>query len=192
MLLAVLVHDTMALGGDFTLTADDGTDYSLSDSRGKAVVISFGYTHCPDICPTGLAVIASALNSIEGDAKRVDAFFISLDPDRDTADFLREYTRFFHPGLRGLTGSAEELQQVAELYRVRYNFVGKGTAPHYTMDHSASLYVVDTQGKLLRIIPHGLPPRVLADSLIMALTMADQRNQHLGAHDPFHGTNRPN
>jgi protein SCO1/2 len=192
ILLAMLAQNAMSLGGDFTLTADDGSDYTLSDSRGKVVVLSFGYTHCPDVCPTGLAVIANALNSIGDDAKRVDAFFVSLDPERDTPDFLRQYTRFFHPGLRGLTGSADQLQQVADDYHVRYEFVGKGTATRYTMDHSANIYVVDVQGRLLRIIPHGLPPQVLADSLTMALTMADRKNRQLGLHSPPHEVGRSN
>lgn len=177
VMMMALCSSVFGLGGDFTLTADDGTDYALSDSRGRAVVISFGYTYCPDVCPTALAVIANALNSIGEDAKQVDALFISLDPDRDTPEHLQSYTRFFHPALRGLTGEAETLRQVAEQYRVRYEFVGKGEVDRYTMDHSANLYVIDTNGKLLRIIPHGLPPKVLADSLRMAIAMGQHRER---------------
>lgn len=171
-----------ALGGDFSLTADDGSRYALTDSRGKVVILSFGFTFCPDICPTALATIASALNTLGDEAARVEPLFVSLDPDRDTPAHLHEYTRFFHPALRGLTGDAAQLRRIADQYRVRYAFVGKGETERYTLDHSANLFVIDTQGKLLRIIPHGLPPRVLVDSVRMALTM--DRNQSLGSVHP--------
>lgn len=158
------------LGGDFTLTVDDGASYSLVDSRGRVVVLSFGYTFCPDVCPTGLATIAAALDSLGEQADQVDAFFISLDPDRDTPEVLQQYTRFFHPRLVGLTGTADQLQKVADQFRVRYEFVGKGTKERYSMDHSANLYVIDSEGKLFSILPHGLPPRALADSLRVAIS----------------------
>jgi protein SCO1/2 len=132
--------------------------------------MSFGYTSCPDVCPTGLATISMALKKIGDAAERVDALFVSLDPDRDTPDLLRDYTRFFHPRLRGLTGDPERLKEIAERYRVRYAFVGKDTGDRYTLDHSASLYVIDGNGKLFRILPHGLPPSALANSLRAALT----------------------
>lgn len=161
-----------AVGGDFTLTDDDGHDYSLKDSRGKAVVVAFGYTYCPDVCPTALATISSALNSIGDQASQVEALFISLDPDRDTPEHLKAYTRFFHPQLRGLTGDADRLDQIAKAYRVRYEFVGKGSKENYSMDHSASLYVIDREGKLVRMLPHGLPAKALADSLRDVVTTA--------------------
>lgn len=167
----LITGPVFGLGGEFTLTSDDRSSYSLSDSRGQAVVLSFGFTFCPDICPTALATIAAALNSLGDQAKKVDAFFVSLDPERDTPEHLQAYTRYFHERLRGLTGDAETLRQVADQYHVRYAFVGKGQTKHYTLDHSAGLYVIDTNGKLLRIIPHGLPAKVLADSLRLALRM---------------------
>lgn len=174
---AIFSTAALSLGGDFTLTADDGTAYSLSDSRGKVVVLSFGYTYCPDVCPTALAVVANALNKLGEDAENVDALFISLDPDRDTPEHLREYTRFFHPGLRGLTGAPQQLKEIADRYRVRYAFVGKGETERYTLDHSASLYIVDTRGKLFRIIPHGLPPKVLADGLRIAVGLGEKQER---------------
>ena len=163
----------LALGGDFTLTADDGSRYSLSDSRGKVVILDFGYTFCPDICPTALANIAAALNGLGDAAKQVDALFVSLDPDRDTPEVLRGYTRFFHPQIRGLTGDAKTLDKVAKAYHVRYNFVGKGSDKYYTMDHSAQVYVIDRQGRLVQMVPHGLPPRALADILRKTLALGE-------------------
>ena len=165
--------DGFALGGDFTLTAPDHSSYSLRDSCGKVVVLSFGYTFCPDVCPTALSTIAAALNRLNPEeAGQVDALFISLDPDRDTPERLAEYTRYFHPQLLGLTGSAERLQDVAERYHVRYNFVGKGEKTLYSVDHSANLFVIDAQGKLFRILPHGLPPHALVESLRSALRLS--------------------
>ena len=175
ILILGVVDQAFGVGGDFTLTADDGSEYSLEDSRGRVVVLSFGYTFCPDVCPTALSTVAIALNRLNPDeAEKVDPLFVSLDPDRDTLERLSEYTRYFHPRLRGLTGDVDQLDTVAEAYRVRYNFVGKGETTHYTMDHSGGLYLIDPQGKLFRILPHGLPPQALVDSLRFALLHPDR------------------
>jgi cytochrome oxidase Cu insertion factor (SCO1/SenC/PrrC family) len=132
-------------------------------------VLAFGYTFCPDVCPTGLAIIARALKQLGDDAEQVDALFVSLDPDRDTPEHLQAYTRFFHPRLRGLTGTPEQLAEVAARYRVRYSFVGKGQKEHYSLDHSANLYVIGRDGRLMRMLQHGLPAEALVDSLRAAL-----------------------
>lgn len=159
----------MAVGGDFTLMSDEGSEYSLADSKGKVVVLSFGYTFCPDICPTALATIAQALKELGRDADQVDAMFVSLDPDRDTTERLRSYTEFFHPALMGLTGTADQLSRVADQYKVSYAFVGKGTTERYSMDHSANLYILDTTGKLSSIMPHGMPPSALVKRIRAAM-----------------------
>ena len=167
--------ESFALGGDFTLTAPDGSSYSLQDSRGKVVLLTFGYTFCPDICPTTLSAIAAALKRLTPEeARRVDALFVSLDPDRDTPERLGEYTRYFHPQLLGLTGSAEQLHEVAARYHVRYSFVGKGEQEHYTLDHGANLYLIDAEGKLFRILPYGLPTEALVESLRSALHLRNR------------------
>ncbi len=181
-LLWVLCSSTaLAIGGGFTLTADDESRYSLGDSRGRVVVISFGYTFCPDICPTALATIGQALKQMGKDAEQVDALFISLDPDRDTTERLRSYTEFFHPRLIGLTGSAAELKQVADQYKVYYGFVGKGKTERYSMDHSANLYILDTEGRLSSMLPHGMPPGALVDRIRQAMqsTVPNNDNNNL-------------
>ncbi|MES9862759.1 MAG: SCO family protein [Candidatus Thiodiazotropha sp. LLP2] len=157
------------IGGDFTLTADDGSEYSLHDSRDKIVILTFGYTFCPDICPTALSNVGYALDGLGDEIDQVEAFFVSLDPDRDTPDHLAEYTHYFHPHITGLTGSTEMLRRIADQYRVKYSFVNKGKKKHYTMDHSANFYIIDTKGNLLRILPHGLPPQALLKSLRSAI-----------------------
>jgi protein SCO1/2 len=169
--LLVASHTAIGLGGDFILTTHENKPYSLTDSRGKVVVISFGYTFCPDICPTALATISSALTMIGDAAAQVEPLFISVDPDRDTPKFLGEYTRYFHPSLIGLTGDAATLEAIAKRYHVRYQFVGKGQTANYTVDHTANIYVIDRRGKLMAILPHGLPSQALADSLIHALSL---------------------
>lgn len=168
-LLLVIGNSAFGIGGDFSLTASDGKPYSLTDSRGHIVVLSFGYTFCPDVCPTALATVSAALNSIGDAAEQVDPLFISVDPDRDTPDKLRDYTHYFHPRLIGLTGEAGQIAEIAERYHARYEFVGKGETANYTIDHTASLYVIDRDGKLMTVLPHGLPPQALAESLVHAL-----------------------
>ncbi|MEJ2620161.1 MAG: SCO family protein, partial [Candidatus Thiodiazotropha sp.] len=153
------------IGGDFTLTADDGTEYSLKNSRSKVVILTFGYTFCPDICPTTLSNIGSVLDSLGAEINRVDALFVSLDPDRDTPQHLAEYTHYFHPNILGLTGDPKSLREVADQYKVKYSFVNKGKTKYYTMDHSANIYIINTKGNLIKILPHGLPPQALLNSL---------------------------
>ncbi|MCW8905770.1 MAG: SCO family protein [Sedimenticola sp.] len=163
------VGNASGAGGNFSLIADNGTPYSLSDSRGNIVVLSFGYTFCPDVCPTGLATISSALNSIGEAAQQIDALFISVDPDRDTPETLAKYTRYFHPRLTGLTGHAESIADVARRYYARFEFVGKGETPNYTIDHTASFYIIDRNGQLINVLPHSVPPDSLAESLLVAV-----------------------
>lgn len=170
-LLLCLTGRTWALGGDFTLQDHDGEAYSLHDDRGKVVLIAFGYTYCPDVCPTALATVAAALNRLGDRATRVRPLFISLDPQRDTPEHLKAYVRYFHPSLLGLTGDPAALKAVAKRYGVRYSFVRHGDADAYTLDHSANLYIVDPAGKLFRILPHGLPVDALTDSLTLALSL---------------------
>ena len=152
-------------GGDFTLTTHDGAPYSTQSSRGQVLVLVFGYTWCPDVCPTLLAAVAAALAALGEDANRVQPLFVSLDPDRDTPRKLRAYVTSFHPRIIGLTGSAQVLKRVAAQYNVRYQFVGRDSQENYTLDHTASFYVVDTAGRLARLLPYGLPPQALVEAV---------------------------
>ncbi len=152
-------------GGDFQLTDQHGKPWSTQSARGQVVLLSFGYTFCPDICPTTLATINAALKQLGDDATQVQPVFVSLDPERDTPERLNEYVSWFNPRLIGLTGSAEMLGQVADHYRVRYARVQAADADYYTLDHSASLYLLDRQGKLAGMLPHGLP----TDALVHAV-----------------------
>jgi protein SCO1/2 len=153
------------VGGDFRLTGHDGEPWSSEQARGQVVVLAFGYLFCPDICPTALATVAAAMSELGEDAERVQPVFVSLDPERDTPERLRSYVEWFHPRMIGLTGTAAELAGVADRYRVRYRFIREPGADYYTLDHSASLYVLDLQGRLARMLPHGLPPGALVGAV---------------------------
>jgi protein SCO1/2 len=142
-------------GGDFTLDGPDGK-LSLHDYRGQAVLIYFGYTFCPDVCPTALAVIAEALRALPSEeAARARGIFISVDPERDTPDVLKAYAPFFHPGIVGATGTPEQVAEVARRYGVLYMKQKPIDGRPYTVDHSSMTYLVAPDGALAAVLPHG-------------------------------------
>jgi len=155
----------IAAGGDFTLESASGP-VSLKDYRGKLVLVYFGYTFCPDICPTSLASTAEGLKQLKPEeAARVAMIFISVDPERDTPPRLKEYAEFFHPSLVGVTGTPENLAEIAKRYGVFYAKQKVETAGGgYVVDHSADTYVVGPDGQLVGKIAHATPPdRVVAE-----------------------------
>ena len=159
------VVDDAPKGGDFQLQSADGP-VSLKDYRGKVVVIYFGYTWCPDVCPTSLGMLSAALNELtEEELSRFQALFISVDPERDSVERLKEYGAYFHPSILGITGTPEQLQQVAKQYGAAYRIVKQDSAAGYLVDHSADLYVVDKQGRLAEAIHHGTPPEKILEVL---------------------------
>lgn len=153
------VQNQTGIAGDGNFTLHDGEhDIQLSDYKGKAVFIFFGYTSCPDVCPTSLAFMSGALKELtQEELEKVQVLFISVDPDRDTAEKLRSYTEYFHPQIRGISGTKQEIDKVVEQYNASYKMVESDSAMGYLVDHTASFYVVDTQGKLVNLLPHGLP-----------------------------------
>ncbi len=146
-------------GGDFTLQSHLGP-ISLKELRGKVVVLYFGYTWCPDICPTSLGYLSSALNELSADELgRVQALFVSVDPERDTLDRLKTYGEYFHQNILGVTGTPQQLDQVAVRYGAAYRkVVQEKSEMGYVVDHSADLYLIDSQGVLRQSIAHGTPP----------------------------------
>lgn len=145
------------LGGDFSLVDQDGQPFHLQQVRGKVVLLFFGYTYCPDICPTELSQMSVVLNGLEEDAERVQGIFVSVDPERDKPQVLKRYLAYFNETLVGLTGTSESIKRVAEQYHARFkkhHYASGG----YAMDHSASLYVLDQEGTLSTVVPYGLPP----------------------------------
>jgi len=152
-------------GGDFALHAADGP-VSLEDFRGKLVFLFFGYTRCPDICPTSLAFLSQALHDLTaGELEKVRAIMISVDPDQDTPASLKEYVSYFHPNLIGVTGTEQEVAVVAERYGAQYYQVElEGSAFGYAVNHSAVTYLITPEGVLRFIFPHGTPPGVLTQA----------------------------
>lgn len=156
-------------GGDFTLHSADGP-VSLKDLRGKVVLVYFGYTFCPDICPTSLAYTSQALDLLSKDElARTQVLFISVDPERDTLKKLKQYATFFHPKVLGITGTPQEVAAVAKLYGASYNRQNTGSAGGYVVDHSAATYVVDPSGKMVATLQHGTPPAEIAKAIRAAM-----------------------
>ncbi|MEN8213229.1 MAG: SCO family protein, partial [Pseudomonadota bacterium] len=141
-------------GGDFTLHSSKGP-FSLEEQRGKVVLLYFGYTRCPDICPTSLSFMTQALNELDDEElKKVLGVFVSVDPARDSFEMLDEYVAYFHPNLIGVTGSEQEVAETAALYGAQYYEVElKGSAFGYSVNHSAVIYLIAPDGELRFIFP---------------------------------------
>jgi protein SCO1/2 len=155
----------MPAGGDFTLQGPQGP-VALSDFQGKVVMLYFGYTWCPDICPTNLSLFSRVLSELESEElAQVQPLFVSVDPRRDTLPRLKEYSEYFHPRLLGLTGSDDEVARAAALYGVAYRAVNPETETNYAVDHSADTYLIDRQGHLVRKLPHGSSEETLLQAI---------------------------
>lgn len=161
-------HATLELaatptGGDFVLHGAAGP-VALADLRGKVVLLYFGYTWCPDICPTNLALIALALRQLTpAELARVAVLFVSVDPARDTRERLAEYAAYFHPQVQGITGSEAEVAAAAALYGAAYRrFDQPNSAMGYTVDHSAFTYLIDPAGRLAGTLGHATPAEQIA------------------------------
>ncbi|GIK85671.1 MAG: photosynthetic protein synthase I [Betaproteobacteria bacterium] len=152
-------------GREFALTGHDGRPRTLADFRGKAVVVFFGFTHCPDVCPTALSTLAEAKKKLGADGERVQGVFITVDPERDTPELLRNYVPAFDPAFVGLYGDAAATQRVAKEFKVLYRKVPGSTPDTYTMDHSAGMFVFDPQGRLRLYVGHGTAADALAQDL---------------------------
>lgn len=150
------------MGGDFHLVSENGP-VNLHDFRGKALLVYFGYTHCPDACPTALGIIGSAMQELTGKAgQRVAGVFISLDPHRDTPQLLDEYAHFFDKRIVGLTGSADELEKVALSWRVAYSVPDAPSDSDYAVEHSTFIYLVNPEGKVVDLFDEKASPKAIA------------------------------
>lgn len=154
-----------SFGHDFALKDASGKARTLEDFRGKAVVVFFGYTQCPDVCPATLATLAQAMKELGPDADRVQVLFITVDPERDTPELLSKYVPSFDPRFLGLWGDAEATARTAKEFKVIYQKVPGPTPGSYTMDHSAGSYVFDPKGRLRLFVSNGQGPDVFAHDL---------------------------
>ena len=144
-----------ALGRDFALTDHTGKPRTLADFRGKVVVLFFGYTQCPDVCPTTLSTLAEAMRRLGPDAARVQVLFVTIDPQRDTAELLSHYVSALHPSFLGLWGDADATARTAQEFKILYQKQPGRTPETYTMDHSAGSFVFDVEGRLRLYVGHG-------------------------------------
>lgn len=161
--------------------------YLLMDTRGRAVsdqdfqglfqLIAFGYTFCPDICPTTLAEMALVMEKLGKQAERLQPLFVSVDPERDTPEVLRRYTAFFHPRIIGLTGSPELVRRVADHFKVRYekHWEPGAEKDKYTVDHSAGMYLLGPDGRFLAKFAYATPPQEVAERIRVMMEDADRK-----------------
>jgi len=152
-----------SIGGPFALTDQDGRTVTSDSLKGKPTLIYFGFTYCPDVCPTSLLLMENAIQQLgPAAAKKVNLVFITIDPERDTAELLKGYVTNFGPTFIGLTGTPQQIAEVARAYRVYYQKVpGKDGGP-YLMDHSSILYLLDRNGRFVTHFTHDAKAEAIA------------------------------
>jgi protein SCO1/2 len=157
--------------GRFFLLDQDGREVRNTDFLGRYMLVFFGYTHCPDICPTDLQILAEAMDLLGASAGKVQPIFITIDPERDRPGVLKDYVGHFHPRLLGLTGSRTEIDRVADRYRVQYRKVyapddedGDGKTDYF-MEHSAASYLIGPDGRGLSLYPRGMTAEAIATDM---------------------------
>lgn len=159
-----ILYDKKA--ANFTLVNQNGEKIALSDFRGKVVLIDFGYTHCPDICPVILSKLNDVMHELGNQDENVQVMFITVDPERDTVERLRDYMPYFDTNFLGLTGSPEDIDKVAKSYHIFYDKEYKDTKDDYLMSHTSSLYLIDQRGHLLLIYPNDrLDPKLIVQDI---------------------------
>jgi protein SCO1/2 len=163
-LMDVVMWSREPIGGPFALSDQTGARRTDADFRGKILLVYFGFTYCPDVCPTDLQEITGALDKLGTAAEAVQPLFITVDPERDTPAHLADYVSLFHPRLIALTGSAAAIHDAAAAYRVYYRKVPFGKLD-YTVDHSAFIYLMGRDGAYLGFFPPGTSADLMAGSL---------------------------
>ncbi len=155
------------IGGKFTLVNGNGKTVTEADFKGRYMLIFFGYTSCPDVCPNTLQAVGETLDIMGKDAAKVAPLFISVDPERDTPKVMKEYVSNFHPGIIGLTGNPEQISSVAKVYQAYFAKVvdESGNKDNYLMDHSAYLYLMGPDGKFVTVFGYQTDPKVVAEQI---------------------------
>ncbi len=154
------VSSHISIGGAFTLIDHNGKTVTDANFRGRYMLVFFGYTFCPDVCPTALQTITEAMDLLGAKADKVQPVFISVDPERDTPKVLKSFMENFHPRMIGLTGSSEQVAAVAKIYRLYY--AKASDEDDYLIDHQAFIYLMGPDGKIITYFPHGIAPDAIA------------------------------
>lgn len=162
---AGVVNEPAAIAFDFTLTDENGQVFALSQLRGYWILLTYGYTSCPDICPTTLANLRQVKQALGPEADQVRVVFVSLDPERDTPDILRRYLSHFGEGVKGLTGAPGEVAAAAKEYGVKYEKKESTSAAGYLVSHSAYVYLIDPQFRWRVTYPFGVQSQEIASDL---------------------------
>jgi protein SCO1/2 len=157
------------MGREFRLADHNGKERTLADFRGKVVVMAFGFTQCPDVCPTTLSNLAAAMKQLGADASQVQVLFVSVDPKRDTPELLRQYVPAFDPSFLGMTGDAAAVTKTAKDFNMYVAERPGKTADTYTIDHSTQMYAFDREGRVRLVIPHASAPSAVASDLRILL-----------------------
>jgi cytochrome oxidase Cu insertion factor (SCO1/SenC/PrrC family) len=160
-LMDAVMWGTEPIGGPFSLIDHTGKHRTETDFRGRLLLVYFGFTFCPDICPTEVQAMSSAIDQLGAAGEAVQPLFITVDPERDTPDHLAQYVLLFHPRLIGLTGDAAQIRKAAEAYKVYYAKVADGA--DFTIDHSGFIYLVDRNGRYLGFFPPGTSAEKMAE-----------------------------
>ncbi|WP_044528524.1 SCO family protein [Herbaspirillum sp. B65] len=155
---------------DFALTDHNGQPRTLADFKGKVVVMFFGYTQCPDVCPTTMVEMSNVMKELGPDADRVQVLFVTVDPERDTQQVLAQYVPAFDKRFLGLRGDLPQTEKVAKEFKVFYQKVPGKQPGSYTMDHTAGSYVFDPQGHIRLFVKHGQGPQTLAHDIKLLLS----------------------
>ena len=161
----VSVPGGVSVGGPFALTDQHGAAVTDASYRGRWMLVYFGYTFCPDVCPTELQTIAGALDKLGPQASQIAPLFVTVDPERDTAAALADYVKLFDDRIVGLTGTPDQIAAVARAYRVYYAKATSKDSSPYLMDHSSFMYLMGPDGKFRALFRQGMSPQALADAI---------------------------
>ena len=162
---SVAIAPSVQIGGSFALTDHTGRAVTDKTWHGKLMLIYFGYGFCPDVCPTELQIMSNAVDALEKKGESVQPLFITVDPGRDTAQFLADYVTHFHPRLTGLTGSDDAIEKAAEAFRVYYEKVDDDSSTDYLVNHSSFVYLMGRDGSFLTMFRSGTDPATMARTI---------------------------
>jgi cytochrome oxidase Cu insertion factor (SCO1/SenC/PrrC family) len=173
----ILMWNREPVGGPFALVDQAGKRRTDADFRGKLLLVYFGFTFCPDVCPTDLQQISLAVDRLGPAGNEIQPLFITLDPERDTPQHLASYLAHFHPRLVGLTGSAKAIREAARAYKVYYKKIALAGGSAYTVDHTSFIYLMDRNGQYLGFFPPGTSADRMLEIIRPRLGAAEHRRQ---------------
>ncbi|MCR9213311.1 MAG: SCO family protein [Proteobacteria bacterium] len=159
---STIIAGAPQIGGPFELVNHKGETVTEADFKGKLMLVFFGYTYCPDVCPTEMQTISVAMQELGDDGNDVTPVFVSVDPTRDTTEVMSEFVEAFHPTLVGLTGTEEQIADIKKKYRVYSQKEENGDPEYYLVDHSSFTYLMDREGELITVFSYGTPSEEMA------------------------------